>query len=330
MRGWRWRPDTHPAFPNLLVFASNRSWPRVEHPRGLDAWLFARRVRAARAALQDRGCRTIIIALWFPSFDRARAAAPFDLSCYFIDDEYTWSETEHDVPDAERAVMERVDQVFIHSPALLDKKGAINPNTLSAPNGVDYAAYVTAQPVPADLAAVPRPRIGYAGVLKTELDWSLLASLAERHDDWSFVFVGPKKPSQAARLADESRDVFARTNVYWLGAKPVTALPAYQQHFDVAILPYRRNAYTRYIYPLKLHESLAAGPPVVGARLRTLEEFTHVVHLAESVDEWSGALSAALREPVRDEARARRQQVACEHDWNRLVDRIAATLLARL
>ncbi|MCI0591185.1 MAG: hypothetical protein L0Y67_06235 [Gammaproteobacteria bacterium] len=42
-----------------------------------------------------------------------------------------------------------------------------------------------------------------------------------------------------------------------------------------------------YIYPLKLHEYLAAGRPVVSASIQTLLDFKHVVSLAGSVDEWN-------------------------------------------
>lgn len=324
---WRPGPEQPEAFPGLSVYESHAGWPWVEHPAALDAWLFAQRVRAARRSLARRGCRRFVLMLWLPRYAGAIGAAPFDLTCYYIDDEYSWSEIETPIPDDERDLIRTVDQVFIHSPALREKKGGINPRTTFAPNGVDYASYATACPEPADLRTIGHPRVGYAGILKLELDWSLLADLSRRHTDWSFVFVGPLKASQTGRLAGAAQDLFGQPNVHWLGPKSVSELPAYQQHFDVAILPYRRNAYTKYIYPLKLHEALAAGPPVVGSRIRTLDDFSDVVQLAETGDDWSSALRAALGPDANTEAaRVARQRVAQRHDWDILVQRIAETI----
>jgi hypothetical protein len=75
----------------------------------------------------------------------------------------------------------------------MEKKGHLNPNSSLAPNGVDYARYAVPWTEPADLGAIPRPRIGYVGIIKAQLDFDLLLTLARRHRDWSFVFVGPRE-----------------------------------------------------------------------------------------------------------------------------------------
>ena len=53
----------------------------------------------------------------------------------------------------------------------------------------------------------------------------------------------------------------------------MSELPSYTQHMDVSMLCYKVDDYTKFIYPLKLHESLASGLPCVGAPIRTLQEF---------------------------------------------------------
>ena len=55
-------------------------------------------------------------------------------------------------------------------------------------------------------------------------------------------------------------------NVHFLGAKTPEELVGYPAHFDACIMPYRMDDYTKYIYPLKLHEYLASGRPVVASR----------------------------------------------------------------
>ena len=102
--------------------------------------------------------------------------------------------------------------------------------------------------------------------------------------------------------------------------KDVTDIPAYTQNMDVCLLCYRLNAYTRYIFPLKLHEYLAAGRPVVGSRIRSLEAFDGVIRIADGAEEWSAAITRAL-EPGEASAERieERRRVASEYDWGALV-----------
>jgi glycosyltransferase involved in cell wall biosynthesis len=179
------------------------------------------------------------------------------------------------------------------------------------------------------MKSIPRPRIGYVGRIKSFLDVGLLLAVAERRPGRSFVLVGPQG------LLGEDEGPFAALsrlpNVYLLGERPVSELPAYTQHLDVALMPYDVDAYTKYIYPLKLHEYLAAGLPVIGTPIRTLLDFTTVVTLASGADEWADAIDAALAPAARSpDAVAARQAVARAHDWGVLVRKIALLLAERL
>jgi glycosyltransferase involved in cell wall biosynthesis len=317
--------DPHPA-PGLTVHSPDLHLPQLYRPRSIARRLFQQRLRGARRSLIQAGCTRIILYIWHPRFVDALSAIPCDLTCYHIDDEYSFSPVDQPISPEEMRLLTESDHVFIHSPGLLEKKGSINPNTTFVPNGVDYDAFARPAPIPPELMAIPRPRIGYAGWLKRQLDWSLLSHLAERHPAWSFVLVGGQKNSEktAAPIAELSK----RANVHILGRKPTAALAAYPQHFDVCIMPYRVDDYTKYIYPMKLHEYLAAGRPTVGAPIAALQEFTDVVALPSTAEEWSEALTAALRAGENTpERRAARQRVAREHDWQVLVDRIARAMV---
>ena len=120
-------------------------------------------------------------------------------------------------------------------------------------------------------------------------------------------------------------------NVHFLGGKPTEGLGAYPQHFDICIMPYRLDDYTKYIYPLKLHEYLASGKPVVSAPIPAVEDFRHVVSIASDQREWSDAIELALSDAENTPDRnAERQRVASEHDWEVLVVKIARTIARRL
>lgn len=315
--------------PGLQIYQPEFWLPNMGRPAWLAEFTSRQRLKRASDLLRARGCTKIVLYLWRPEFVDAVTQLPHDLSIYHIDDEYSFSTTEAAIAPAERRLLETADQVFIHSPALLSKKGAFNPNTEFVPNGVDYRLYTTPVPEPEDLRNIPHPRIGYVGYLKRMLNWSLLLELSTNHPQWSFVFVGPKSPHP--EIEDVLRRIAELPNVHFLGGKPTQGLGAYPQHFDVCLMPYQLDDYTKYIYPLKLHEYLASGQPVVSAPIKTVEDFRHVVSIAGTSREWSDAielgLSAAENTPER---RAARQRVASEHDWEALVNKIARVIAGRL
>jgi glycosyltransferase involved in cell wall biosynthesis len=88
------------------------------------------------------------------------------------------------------------------------------------------------------------------------------------------------------------------------------------------------SGYTKFIYPMKLHEYLATGRPVVGTPIRSLMDFGHVVRLASTPAEWSAAIVDALAHP--EVGRAERQATAGAHDWTVLAARIAKVFVEGL
>lgn len=323
---------SHPSetFPEgFSLYQPERWFPQFDRPAWLASWTAVERARRGEALLRRRGCKIIIYYLWRPSFDHVLESGSYDLSCYHIVDEYSFSSTELPLTDREIQLIKRVDQVFIHSPALMERKGHFNPHTLFVPNGVDYRAFAAHQEEPGDLRAISHPRIGYIGVIKSQLDLRLLLVLATRHVEWSFVFVGPKNSlGTDVPLVEELSQL---PNVHFLGHKPIEIACTYPQHMDVCLLPYKTNDYTKYIYPLKLHEYLAGGKPIVGTPIRSLLDFSHVIKLANTPEEWSRAISESLtlNGASRDQIHMRRN-IAKQVDWGTLVHGIAGSICERL
>ena len=313
----------------ITIYNPEKWPPELGRPRFLARWSMRKRLRQVQQILRTRGCRKIILYLWRPYHELALDLIDDDLSCYHIVDEYTFSPIEKPLGKLEARLISRVDQVFIHSPAMLEKKGKLNPQTTFVPNGVDYHAYASPLSEPVDLQPIPHPRIGYVGIIKMQLDLTLLSTLAQRHPQWSFVFVGPR--GNLHGQGELIQKLSSMPNVYLLGGKPVSALPAYTQHLDVCMLCYQVNDYTKFIYPLKLHEYLASGRPVVGSPIHSLQEFAHIIRLARTTDEWSQALTDSLApDACSGEQVEARRNVARQYDWNRLVGIIAHILCNRL
>ena len=311
--------------PAFSVYRPEAWLPKLYRPRGLAQFAFTLRVKRAWQELKRRGCKKLILYIWHPQFEEALRGISYDFSCYHIDDDYSFEGIEGPVSETENRLIKSVDHVFITSPGLMENRGQINPATTFVPEGVDFQAYSTPADLPEDMAGIPYPIIGYTGFLKRQLNWQLFLEMSNRHQKWSFVLVGPEnRHSEIVPFLEELRN---RPNVHFLGPKTVNQLVAYPQHFDVCIMPYQVNAYTNQIYPLKLHEYLATGHPVVASPIRSLQAFSHVVRFANSMDEWSEALEASLTPEANSCAAAeRRRHVARQHDWEGLVQIIAGTM----
>lgn len=330
----RRRRDTAPAGTEappdarLRVCEAPLWLPRFYAQRRLDELTLKWRLRAARKSLLRAGARRIVLYIWRPEFAPALGLVSHDLSCYHIDDEYSFAASPGPISADELRLLKEAGQVFIHSATMLQAKGGFNPHTAQVPNGVDYVRYSTPVDEPADLRPIPRPRIGYSGWLKRQMDWPLVQRLAERHPRWSFVFVGPMQPHRA--VEDSVRRLRHLPNVYILGARPTAWLHAYVQHFDVCLMPYAIDGYTHFIYPVKVHEYLATGNPVVATALPNLREFADVLSFGGCVEEWSWAIARALATLDDQDARLARRAVARRHDWSTLADRVTAILQNRL
>ena len=316
--------------PGFRVYRHSMWLPKVFKPHSLGRLIEQQRLSQARQMLIDQGCEKIVLYLWRPDFASVVDNVAHDLICYHIDDEYSFSTVEQPHDRQEGELIARAGQVFIHSPALWEKKSHLSTNSLLVPNGVDFNRFATAQPEPDDLKPITRPRMGYVGVIQSTINWSLLHGLAKQHGDWSFVFVGPRghlDPQDEAWI----KQLLSLKNAHFLGGKPVHVLGAYAQNMNVCMMPYKINDYTKFIYPLKLHEYLASGRPTIGTPIRSLQDYGHVVTLASTADEWSDALSEALApERNRPEQVEARRNLARTHDWAILVERIAQAMCNRL
>ena len=324
-----WRTPRHDHMPEAMpsstldVYTPEWWLPKVYRPRWFATHLDHVRIKQAYKRLKKKGCQQIVLYLWRPEQAYALDVLHYDMTCYHLDDEYSFSAVEQPISPQEYALLKRVNQVIVHSVGLFEKKGHINPNSILIPNGVDFTGFCTPVAEPPDLAPIPQPRVGHIGYLKPQINFQLLLNLAQRHHEWSFVFVGPRGHLGKEDLLLINR-LSAFPNVHFLGGKPVKALPAYAQGMNVSIMPYKVNDYTKYIFPMKLHEYLATGRPVVGSPIRSLQQFQDIVALAATDEEWSQALSAALcQEAMSADIVARRRKMASQYDWSVLVACIA-------
>lgn len=210
------------------------------------------------------------------------------------------------------------DVVFTTSRGQWERRVRLNPHTYLTPNGVDFDLFNTAlrpeTEIPKDVVSIPRPIIGFAGWIGSQVDVDLLVHLADVCKDCSLVLVGPDCLPAGERL----RQLRARRNVFFLGQKPVTSLPGYLKAFDVALIPYVIGGHTLTVYPLKLHEYLAAGTAIVATALPELGAFGEVVRIADDYDGFVRYVRTAI-DDYSPEVVAARVAVARANTWDRRV-----------
>jgi UDP-galactopyranose mutase len=166
--------------------------------------------------------------------------------------------------DLEAELLAKAEIVFTGGASLYEAKKDRHPNVHCFPSSVDRAHFTKArarQFDPADQEDLPRPRLGFYGVIDERFDTELLDKVAEMRPDWSFVMVGP-----VVKISED--DLPKRPNIHYLGSKTYDQLPSYLAGWDVALMPFAMNESTEFISPTKTPEYLAGAKPVVSTPIR--------------------------------------------------------------
>jgi glycosyltransferase involved in cell wall biosynthesis len=157
--------------------------------------------------------------------------------------------------EREAALLGIADVVFTGGHSLYEAKRDRHPSVHAFPSSVDAAHFAAARrgpDDPPDQAPIPRPRIGFFGVIDERMDLDLVAAMAAACPEIHFVMLGPVVKIDAASLPRAA-------NLHWLGPKGYAELPAYLGNWNAGWMPFALNEATRFISPTKTPEFLAAG-----------------------------------------------------------------------
>ncbi|WP_424813165.1 UDP-galactopyranose mutase [Roseococcus sp. YIM B11640] len=198
-----------------------------------------------------------------------------------------------DMKAREQRLLADADVVFTGGLSLYEARRDRHANIHCFPSGVDLDHFAAARqrpPEPDDQRHLPRPLLGYFGVIDERLDMRLLARMAELRPGWHFAMLGP-----IAKLAPE--ELPQAPNIHWLGAKPYAELPRYLAHWDAALMPFALNDATRFISPTKAPEYLAGGCRVISTPVSdVLRRFGGIeaVAIAEDAEGFVAAAELAM------------------------------------
>ncbi|WP_158560653.1 glycosyltransferase [Paenibacillus contaminans] len=226
-----------------------------------------------------------------------------------MDDHTDFSTNSPDMLEAEMDLLDNADMVVVSSQKLYDFAVQRNDKTVLIRNGVEFDRFHnTRKRLAPELASMTGPVIGYSGAISDWFDIDLIDFLAERNPGWTFVLIGHT-------FGCDTSKVEKRSNVFLLGELPYAELPGYLHGFDVCLIPFLINNLTMATNPVKVYEYLAAGKPVVAARLPELELLGNkLVRIADEPEQFEKDIRQVMAEHNELEA-MRRKRFAAAHSW---------------
>jgi glycosyltransferase involved in cell wall biosynthesis len=209
-------------------------------------------------------------------------------------------------PRLEARYLALADGLITSSAPLLEEKKPAGKAGVVVKNGVNLSLFEQA------FQANPRggtaPVFGYLGSVDDRLDVGMLLHLLESWPEAKLLVVG--------RIMDQEleKQLTAHPRVELAGSQPPDSLPAWVRRMDIGLIPFVSNEFTRYIYPLKINEYLAAGLPVVSTSFGDLSDFESVIYRTETTETFAAACREAWAQDNPD-LRADRRAFARGQAW---------------
>ncbi len=319
-RAWRWLSGPRQVSECLWVFTLPLVLPFFQMSaliNALNNWLLA---PVLRWALRHIGFKDIVLWAYTPHAAGLVGRLGEKFMVYECVDEFSAARglvRGETVAALERQVLRVADRVIVTHPSLLRSKTVRDRLPVLVPNGADINHFARAgapgtQPAAA-VAALPRPVVGFHGWIQYWIDFDLIAHSARKHPEWSFALIGPVEP--LARV-DKVRGL---TNVHFLGKQPYERMPEFLAGFDVCINPFVLGELADAVSPIKLYEYLASGKPVVSVDMPAAREFSDLIPLVRTPEQFVRALedvlSRAQNGTIAAEA-AMRRQAAGGFSWD--------------
>ena len=215
---------------------------------------------------------------------------------YCIADFYELVSNPKKIKKTEDELIKKCDLIFAQGEILANKCKRLNNNVHIFPFGVrleifdNYRKSNHKQP-PNDIKNIKKPIIGYVGGVHRHIDFKLVKFIAGKHLEWSLVFVGP--------LQTDVSELKRYNNIFLLGKKDFSMLPAYINEFTVGIIPYVKSEYTETVFPTKLNEYHAMGKPVVSTDIPEVVSFNieneDLVSISKTREEFVECIERAIK-----------------------------------
>ncbi len=325
-------PDPQLVAPSVRLMEKSAEFPNITRLRlQFPAWRWGDEAyvdRTRREVVQDalRGplagqFRGAVQWFYDPMTVTAFAGQMGEIATVYdcMDELSKFSEAHPELTRREAELLARADVVFTGGRKLYEAKRQHNPNCHFYGCGVDHEHFGRARDARTaaaqDVKGLPRPVLGFFGVVDERMDYELITRLADAHPQWSLVMIGP-----VLKVAEH---VFPRRpNIHWLGSRDYSQLPAYCKAFDVCLMPFALNEATEYINPTKALEYMATGREIVSSAVPdVVSNFGSVVKVAFSHEHFISLCREAVGQPDRA-AIQRGLKLAASNTWDCIVEKM--------
>lgn len=221
-------------------------------------------------------------------------------------------------------LMKRSNLVFTTAKTLYKKYSTIygEDKVYYTPNGFDAGLFSKNNyELPEDMGNIPKPIIGFVGLLFKFLDYDLIGYVAEKNPNKSVVLIGPVEPS-AEKYVEKLKKY---KNIYLLGKKPRGVIPSYIHSFDICINPFKIDEVSRSANPLKIYEYLACGKPVVSIVMESLKSdklISNEIDFAADYLSFDKLIKKRMAKEVSREEKIRKIRVVQNYSWDRLFHKL--------
>jgi len=265
-----------------------------------------------RLAYRLLGIRDPVALVALPSFGVVATRLKRSALIYYYTDKYDAYgdlKAHEAMRRRDRMLYEQADLILCASRKIQEEHQGDRPGVVYFPHAVDFERFEKVleadTQMPADLAAIPSPRIGYFGSLTNSNDLEIIRHCAVEAPDLHFVLIG--------RVMGDYSSLGDLPNVHLLGMKPYEDIPLYGKYFDVGIMTWKMTEWIRHCSPVKTREYLALGFPVVSVPIEELSrEFPGLVELAGDGPSFLAAIRRVLAEDSPELRRRRRDRVRGE------------------
>lgn len=254
-------------------------------------------ISQVKGALKKLGMKNIINMVFNPAAGMIAGKLGEKELVYYCVDEYTaFTGVTDGLRVIEEDLFRKSDLVIVSAEKLFESKKDFNPNTHIIRHGTDWRHFRTSldenTKIPDEIENLPKPIIGFHGLLADWVDFDLLKKTAAHFKDGSVVLIGKITVDAEKKI----KILDGISNIHFLGRKPYAELPNYCKGFDVALNPFEISELTLAANPLKVREYLAAGLPVVSTDIPEVRILKDCL-VGESHDDFIAKIEFALQNP---------------------------------
>lgn len=234
---------------------------------------------------------------------------------YYCYDGFTTNRLGKRILDIDENFSRRVDGIIVSSDFLKEQKLQFNKKVITVKNGVDFPLF-NQSAKNKTYETRTRKIVGYIGSIDERFDIETYEYAVKKLPEYDFEIIGDLRNKNVMATLSKY------PNVRILPPIDSSKVPLVLKNYDVAVIPYIANEFTKNVYPLKINEYLAVGVPVVATAFAKLPDFDG---FASFVDTKEAFIKAIVREIVEDSQTniSRRIVFAEQNSWRKRAELFA-------